>query len=157
MTDLIYRLEFPGPDISSDAGFHWVGSVPDCLLNIHILRRRFGLRTLARLIAACATPSRAFFYIERDGLPVSHGRVRLGHCDHYTIEKDAAVLGEIWSDPDYRGQGLATRVLHGAVKRLMAHGCSAVYIDTQPHNLPMRRAIDRCGFRAHGDPTLGVC
>lgn len=157
MNDLIYRLDAAAPFNEADHGFHWIGDPLQFVLKLPVLSRRFGPRTLFRLATACATPSRAFFFIERDGVPVSHGRVRLGQCDHYAIEQDAAVLGEIWSDGAYRGQGLATRGLQGAVNRLLERGCRTVYIDTQRHNLPMRRAIDRCGFREYIDPALGAC
>ena len=157
MNDLIYRLDATAPFGDTDRGFHWIGDPLRFVVHLPVLRRRFGPRALLRLAVACATPSRAFFFIERDGMPVSHGRVRLGRCDHYEIEPEAAVLGEIWSDAAYRGQGLATRALQGAVNRLLERGRRTVYIDTQHHNLPMRRAIDRCGFREHVDPALGAC
>jgi RimJ/RimL family protein N-acetyltransferase len=157
MQDLIYRLDSERPFPDSDPQFTWIRHPWQVLTHWRVLQRRFGVSALLRLAAACATPSRAFFFIARDGLPVSHGRVRFGRCEHYEIEPDAAVLGEIWSDAAYRGQGLATRALQGAINALMAAGCRTIYIDTQPHNLPMRRAIDRCGFREHVDPALGAC
>lgn len=157
MQDLIYRLDSDQPFPDSDPHFGWVGHPMQVAAHWRVLQRRFGWRGLARLAMVCATPSRAFFFIERDGLPVSHGRVRLGQCDHYEIEPDAAVLGEIWSDGAYRGQGLATRALQGAINHLLEQGCRTIYIDTQHQNLPMRRAIDRCGFREYFDPAVGAC
>ena len=157
MKDLIYRLDSAQPFSDNDPRFTWIDHPVRVLAHWRVLHRQFGWRGLARLAAVSATPSRAFFFIERDGMPVSHGRVRLGACDHYEIENDAAVLGEIWSDGAYRGQGLATRALQGAVNSLLERGCRTVYIDTQPQNLPMRRAIDRCGFREYVDPALGAC
>ncbi|HEY5720573.1 MAG TPA: GNAT family N-acetyltransferase [Gammaproteobacteria bacterium] len=146
MQDLVYRWNPAAPRADVDAHFHWVGNPWQLLPRLPLLRRRFGWRALLRLAAVTATPSRAFFFIEHAGLPASHGRVAFGHCRHYPVEGHAAVLGEIWSDPAVRGQGLATRAINGAINRLSAHGVRTLYIDTQVGNAPMRRVIERCGF-----------
>jgi len=150
VTDLIYRLDTGTPFHGSDERFHWIDGPVKVLKHLPVLRRRFGWRGLLRLSAITATPSRAFFFLERDGLPVSHGRVSFGRCHHYRVEQHAAVLGEIWSDTRFRGQGLATLAMQAAINKLIDRRYSTFYIDTQVHNEPMRRVIDNCGFSEYG-------
>lgn len=67
------------------------------------------------------------------------------HSDEYEV----AVLGNITTDPDYRGKGLATR-LTGALSRELSDEKKLVCLNVKIDNVPAIKCYERLGFvRAH--------
>lgn len=58
-------------------------------------------------------------------------------------------IGDTWTDPAYRGQGLATRAITEVVSRLAVPGRAFWYV-TERDNLPSVRAAERAGFALAG-------
>lgn len=146
MTSFVYRLDATQPFGTDCPGYVAVDQPFAALRHAAPLLRHFGAVGYLKLLLASATPSRLLYFIAIDGRLACHGKVTLGHCSHYAIEPDAAVIGSIWSDEQHRGKGLATRSMQRAIDRLLERGIRRIYIDTQPNNVPMQRVIERCGF-----------
>jgi RimJ/RimL family protein N-acetyltransferase len=54
-------------------------------------------------------------------------------------------IGDTWTDPDYRGRGLATLAIHETLRRLARPGRAFWYI-VEPANVASVRTIERAGF-----------
>lgn len=146
MSSVVYRRTRTDYFGERCEGFVAINHPLALLRHVVPLYRHFGAGGLLKLAAQSVTPSRLFYFVAIDDALVCHGKVTLGHCGHYPIERDAAVIGSIWSDTNHRGKGLATRSIRHAIDQLLARGVCRIYIDTQPGNAPMQRVIDRCGF-----------
>ncbi len=57
-----------------------------------------------------------------------------------------AVVGNVFTHPSYRGQGLATRVTARVTAELIERGCSLVALTVDPANTPAVRAYARLGY-----------
>ena len=57
-----------------------------------------------------------------------------------------AVVGNVFTDPGYRGQGLATLVTSHVTDDLLNRGCSLVALTVDPTNTPAVRAYSRLGY-----------
>ena len=110
------------------------------------LRASFGFRGAVKLLAKLATPSRRFYCILHEGEIVSHGFLSVSFCRFYPVEKGSIVIGPVWTRPECRGRGLATRGLMGVINAMVSHGLRVFYIDTSETNIAMQRVIAKCGF-----------
>jgi RimJ/RimL family protein N-acetyltransferase len=114
------------------------------------LRQSLGFFGMCKSAAKLATGVRHLYAVVRDGRVLSYGWGTVGRCQYYEIERQAVVIGPIWSDPDVRGKGIATAALLLAVNEYMRRGRTQFYIDTAKHNLPAQRVFHKCGF---GEPV----
>lgn len=57
-----------------------------------------------------------------------------------------AVVGNVFTHPSYRGQGLATRVTSRVTADLLDRGCSLIALTVDPANTPAVRAYLRLGY-----------
>ena len=57
-----------------------------------------------------------------------------------------AVVGNVFTDPGYRGQGLATLVTSHVTDDLIKRGCALVALTVDPTNTPAVRAYSRLGY-----------
>ncbi|MEO7082842.1 MAG: GNAT family protein [Gemmatimonadaceae bacterium] len=58
---------------------------------------------------------------------------------------DDLQIGDTWTDPEYRGRGLATLAIHETLARLGKPGRAFWYI-VEPANVASVRVIERAGF-----------
>ncbi len=116
-----------------------------------VVRRLGGgdARELNRLYRMDGTPSffssrqiddAVYFGIERDGAIVSVAGTHV-----ISSASDIAVVGNVYTHPRYRGQGLA-RITTSAVTELLLRSCRQVVLSVDPANVPAVRAYERLGF-----------
>jgi GNAT superfamily N-acetyltransferase len=148
---MVYRLRVTSArhvENVQGATFHYLDSPTALPWILRAIAGRHRRAALVKTIAKLATSSRQYYCVTIDGAIVSDGWVTLGRCDHYTIEREAALIGPTWTDPDHRGKGLATFALGHAINALHVRGHDLTYIDTSKDNVAMQRVIARCGYGA---------
>lgn len=99
-----------------------------------------------KLLIRSLSKRRIFYFLQQQQHITACGTIAIGFCNHYHVSPDSAVIGSIWTDPQCRGQGLATQGLQAAINYMIGRGTSAFYIDTQENNSAMLKAIDKTGF-----------
>jgi hypothetical protein len=148
---LIYRQERTEPfELDLPAGFRFVlcHGVRDGLRIAGLLRKRPEGGSVLKDLLRLATPARLYACLIGPAGIASESYVTLSHCRHYDVEKDAAVLGPVWTDPALRGKGLARCLLKLTMNQMMTSGRSLFYIDTSDQNVAMQHVVARCGFGA---------
>lgn len=65
-------------------------------------------------------------------------------------DKDYVVLHRVATDPKELGKSIATKLLKYAMKLSMEQGYEACWIDTHDYNIPMKKAIEKAGFKFDG-------
>jgi ribosomal protein S18 acetylase RimI-like enzyme len=81
-----------------------------------------------------------YFGIERDGAIVSVAGTHV-----ISSASDIAVVGNVYTHPLHRGQGLA-QVTTSAVTELLLRSCQQVVLSVDPANVAAVRAYERLGF-----------
>ena len=149
---LVFRADFHEPlDADPPAGVAFTS----CRGPLSYLRAAWRLRTLFSLAETVKNllkvmTNRRLFYFSSDAQEVLHyGWLTTGHCRQYRIERDAVVIGPIWTSAAARGRGVATFATKMAINELVAAGHHIFYIDTSMQNTPCLRVIEKCGF---GEP-----
>ena len=64
-----------------------------------------------------------------------------------------AIVGNVFTDAAYRGQGLATRVTSAVTEELIERGCPEVALTVDPLNTPALAAYSRLGY-LRGSPVV---
>lgn len=148
---LVYRLKKDQPfGTVLDSGFEFLflDSIKNSLSRMSALMRCCGRAGAAKAVAKLASGRRSMYVITHRGDPVSYGWCTAGRCKHYKIEPEAVVIGPIWTSPQSRGRGLATKALQMAIDAHVARGVSLFYIDTEKLNFPAQRVFEKCEFGA---------
>jgi ribosomal protein S18 acetylase RimI-like enzyme len=70
--------------------------------------------------------------------------------------ESVAAVGNIFTHPEYRGQGLAQRVTSGVVRALKDAGIRTIGLNVEHTNMAAIRAYERLGFRTHFNYYEGV-
>jgi ribosomal protein S18 acetylase RimI-like enzyme len=117
-----------------------------------------------RLIDADATDLNRLYAIEGDGLHYSGRQVGEGvyygayvraklvaaaGTHIHSLGESVAVIGNVFTHPDYRGHGLGTAVT-GAVAHHLLRVCDLVVLNVDPANRTARHVYDSLGFREVG-------
>lgn len=71
-------------------------------------------------------------------------------------EQSVAAIGNMYTHPDARGQGLASRVLRSIVKQLRADGIDLIILNVAQANAKAQRIYERHGFVVHCPYIEGV-
>jgi len=61
-------------------------------------------------------------------------------------EEGVAAIGNVYTRPECRGRGLATRLTGAVAAELVRRGIPLVALNVCPENLPAMRAYRRLGF-----------
>jgi len=110
--------------------------IPPGVLNRERLRR----------VAAHRMKSGRTFVIRRNGRPVFKVNIAVR-------TREGALVEGVFTDPEYRGQGLASGGVAALCRRLLEEvPMVALHVGTQ--NLPARKAYERAGFRFAGELGL---
>jgi len=148
----VYRMEQSAFHIEDThvvrqvAGFRMLSN-PLSLLPFSLpLLRELGWKNVFKTAVKLLTPRRYFFTVLCDGRVAHHGWVTIGRCRYYQVEPEAAVVGPVETNPEFRGRGLATTGLASIVAAMAKKGFKIQYIDTADTNHPMQRVIEKCGF-----------
>jgi predicted GNAT family acetyltransferase len=60
-----------------------------------------------------------------------------------------AAIGNVFTHPEYRGQGFASATTAAVVQDLMADGIETIILNVAQSNTPAVRTYERIGFRTH--------
>jgi len=150
--DLIYRMHRSQPYVVDGSAFFFVDSPPAVLRTLSIMSRDRGTFGTLKLVTKVLLRRCVYFGLAENGKPQSTGLIALGYCRFYLVPSNAAVIGEIVTEPASRGQGHATRAIMLAINGMIRAGYTVFYIDTQRQNVPMIRSIEKLGF---GQPIGG--
>ncbi len=144
--DLIYTMRRRSNYEVDAAGFFLVASLADALREFPLLVRDRGVLQACKLALKVALRRCCYFGIASDQQPVTTGVLALGYCKFYPVPADSIVIGEIETKEAHRGKGHATRAIMLAINAMVRTGAETFYIDTQSHNGPMIRSIQKLGF-----------
>ena len=148
---LVYRQERTEPTVipeRSDCSFLMLVRPTDIAALAPAIQARLGWAGLARAGAKLATRGRLYYCLISGRRVVSDGWLAVSFCRYYRVEPGDVVIGPVWTDPAWRGRGLATYGLARAMDTMRQRGHSVFFIDTSNDNEAMQRAIARCGFGA---------
>jgi predicted GNAT family acetyltransferase len=62
---------------------------------------------------------------------------------------DGVLVGGVFTDPEYRGRGIATRAIGTWARLLFQQGAQFLALHVNARNRPAIGAYERVGFRAH--------
>jgi ribosomal protein S18 acetylase RimI-like enzyme len=82
--------------------------------------------------------------IRRDGELVAVAGVHVS-----SRNERVAAIGNVFTRPDCRGQGLAETVTSAVVKSLREAGIQTIGLNVEKSNIPAVHAYERIGFRTH--------
>lgn len=107
----------------------------------------FGLKGFCKQLIKSTLGNRVFYgFLSDKGELISCGYLNIGFCKFYEVSTHDVVIGSIWTNPEHRGKGLATKGIMAAINEMMARGYRSFYIDTQTTNAPMLKSISHLGF-----------
>jgi uncharacterized protein len=66
------------------------------------------------------------------------------------VTRHTAQVQGVWTDPSYRGKGLATAGMAAVVRDALRRVAPTVSLYVNDYNYPARRVYERCGFRQVG-------
>jgi RimJ/RimL family protein N-acetyltransferase len=141
---------------------------PQTMLRQRVLREDFappaGPLPVRRLIDADAGELNTLYAIEEEGLRYSgrqvsegvyygahhRGRLVAAAGTHvYSPTEGVAVIGNVFTHPDFRGRGLATFTTAG-VAAFVLKTCDLVVLNVDPANRTARHIYERLGFKETG-------
>src|SRR5258705_6556383 len=80
---------------------------------------------------------------------VADGSRLLFKTEESARSEDGVLIGGVFTDPEYRGRGLARRGIGTWASILFAHGLTLLALHVNRDNLPAIHAYERVGFRRH--------
>jgi len=141
---------------------------PQTMLRQRLMREDFspppGALPVRRLIDADAHELNALYAIEEEGLRYSgrqvsegiyygahhRGRLVAAAGTHvFSAHEGVAVIGNVFTHPDFRGRGLATATTAGVANFVLRH-CDLVVLNVDPANRTARHVYERLGFKDTG-------
>lgn len=141
---------------------------PQTMLRMQLTREAFQApeegAAVRRLIAADAAELNRLYAIEEDGLRYSgrqviegvyygvHSRGRLvatAGTHIYSPGEGVAVIGNVFTHPDFRGRGFATAATAAVAAHVLA-SCDLVVLNVDPANRTARHVYERLGFSEVG-------
>lgn len=73
------------------------------------------------------------------------GARRIGHVQA-SIWRTRVEISDVYVEEGYRSRGIGSRLLEAFIAEARARGVSAVQLDTESDNAPMRKVAERLGF-----------
>lgn len=146
---MIYRMDLSVPPAEGpfpEGVFIMAAGVRDIPACFPAWTRSSGVLEAVKTSLKVLIGKRIFFGVLRGQQIAQSGWANLGFCQYYPVEPDAAVLGTLWTSPEFRGRGLAPAALRSIMTFLHQKGCRRFYIDVGASNLPSRRMIEKTGF-----------
>jgi len=146
---LIYRKDIlePLPPIHLPEGAFIVAAKPQSIVaHFLVWVNTWGWKKALKVSLKILSGRRILFGVIRGKKIVQHGWLNVGFCDVYPVERDAVVVGDLETDPEYRGQGLASATIHQGLVFLSQRGYRRFYVDTTLANRASQRMIEKAGF-----------
>lgn len=92
-------------------------------------------------------PKVVILVVEQDKKIVGYAYASVEGRDFMSLRGPAGLIYDILVDPDYRGKGFGTRLLHATIAELERRGARQVVLSTAEHNDDAQRLFARAGFR----------
>ena len=147
----VYRLETDDAPVSARGHggeeLFFLDSLVGLAKHAFGLLRLFGVAASLKALLKILSGRRFFCGLATEGSIASYVWIT-AVGKHYPIEREACVLGPLFTDPALRRRGFATAVLQESIAQLRARGRRILYIDTAATNIASQRAIARAGFGA---------
>ncbi|WP_046245409.1 GNAT family N-acetyltransferase [Hymenobacter terrenus] len=80
---------------------------------------------------------------------IASGYARIQAAKPYLLHDKYAYLGFIYVRPEYRGQGVSTRILAALKQWAQQQGLTEMRLEVYSDNTAARRAYEKFGFSAH--------
>lgn len=144
-------FDAPLPEETRDEAFVLCWTLGDIFVHTKAALKALGLADFIKGVLKIATGKRKLYAVALKGRWVHWGWISLSFSRYYPVKKNDAIIGPIWTVPDYRGKRVATFALTKTINRLIQQGYRTVYIDTDETNYPCLKVIQLCRF---GD-TIG--
>jgi GNAT superfamily N-acetyltransferase len=145
----VFRWDVPAPLVNAPHPGQWLKSA--CLWDLmHLIplgSRSWGVQETGKACLRVLSGRRIFFGTVIQGRLIQSAWASIGFCRYYPVERYAVVLGTLWTDPPYRGRGIATSCLRHAINQLLQLGYRRFYIDAESNNHASLRMIEKTGFR----------
>ena len=77
---------------------------------------------------------------------VRSGSRIIGFCNYWLVTTELHILA-IATHPDYRGKGIATRLLYHVLDKARATGCSLATLEVRRSNKPAIALYEHAGFK----------
>ena len=146
---LIYRMDVSGPlppQVLPEGAFVVAAKFWSIAANFLIWVKTWGWKEAFKTSLKIASGKRILFGVIRGKRIVQSGWLQVGKCRMYPVERDAIVVETLWTDPEHRGQGLASAAIHQGLVFLSQRGYRRFYVDTILGNLASQRMIEKAGF-----------
>ncbi|OGR89029.1 MAG: hypothetical protein A2992_04345 [Elusimicrobia bacterium RIFCSPLOWO2_01_FULL_59_12] len=146
---LIYRMDVPGPltpKVLPEGAFIVAAKLRSIAAHFLIWVKTWGWKEALKTSLKVLSGSRILFGVIRGKRVVQFGWLNLGKCRTYPVERDAIVVETLWTDPQHRGQGLASATIHHGLVFLSQRGYRRFYVDTILANRASQRMIEKAGF-----------
>ena|SRR5258708_35167912 len=148
---IVYRLDLETPSTPKpvpEGACIIVSGIGGVLKNFAIWVRNWGWKEAIKAALKVLSRRRVLFHCVVNGKTVvQSGWANFGFCRYYPVEKNAVVLGTLYTRPEYRSRGYATAAKGQVIKYLYHRGFTRFYADTTPANLPAQRTIEKLGFQ----------
>lgn len=146
---LIYRQVWSAGKVSgveAHEGFFLCRTPFDGFAQGEALAKRFGVLDCVKTILKLCTRTRLLYGIKQEKAIVHTAWVTIGECRYYNVEREAVVIGPVFTDEMWRGKGLAAAAARQAMAILSAGRDRIFYIDTSDSNTASQRFIAKSGF-----------
>ncbi len=147
---LIYRLDVSGPLPQQDlpeGAFIVAANVKSVFSHLFVWKKTWGWKEAVKTSLKVLSGKRILFGVIRENRVVQFGWLNVGgKCRFYPVEHDAVIVETLWTDPQHRGQGLASATIRHGLVFLSHRGYRRFYVDTIQANLASQRMIAKAGF-----------
>ena len=147
-SQLVYWQSLPVKQKSRWDGAHseYIACIPSSFSVIRSVFLSFGLVGAFVTLLKLCTPSRGLGVVFSDKQIVSFAWVKIGRCRHYKVRESDAVIGPVCTLLEFRGRGLAVKVVRKCLEYLSSSGYSGCFLDTSSKNYAMQRVAAKTGF-----------
>jgi hypothetical protein len=153
MKHIVYRCECGDRGVPPSAGECTpviVASPVQALGRFVALVRVMGVVSVLRLLLRLCRRGRLFYYVADQGQWMHWGGITLDWCRYYRVNTGEAVFGPVETAAEFRGRGVASQAICGAMRVLAGRGVRVFYVDTSEQNVAMQQAARKAGFKDTG-------
>lgn len=146
---LIYRMDVSEPltpEVLPEGAFIVAAKLQSVATHFPIWLKTWGWKVALKTSVKVLSGKRILFGVIREKRVVQFGWLQMGTCHFYPVERDAVVVETLWTDPRYRGQGLASATIRQGLVYLSQRGYRRFYVDTILANIASQRMIAKAGF-----------
>jgi RimJ/RimL family protein N-acetyltransferase len=146
---LIYRMDVSAPlppKVLPEGAFIVAAKPRSVAANFLVWVKTWGWKEAIKTAMKVLSGKRFLFGVIREKRVVQFGWLNVGKCRFYPVEQNAIVVETLWTNPEHRGQGLASATIHQGLVYLSQRGYRRFYVDTILANRASHRMIEKAGF-----------